>query len=192
MEILAKMIELYFEQIKEVAKFNKDIITQLIHFYYDSEAMQKVFQALDEVNDVQLSLTLDVEGIGYTPKDTIARALSIRTINQDLLESVKKLPTMDRTPQMQPIFEKMVRNSNQIILYLDDMIRTYLVNIPDDIKDDYFDTVEGEELSKLMESLETTINGNSDDKEAKKVFLRLEINQEAERRKEKEDNFGQK
>ena len=192
MEILAKMIELYFEQIKEVAKFNKVIITQLIHFYYDSEAMQKVFQALDEVNDVQLSLTLDVEGIGYTPKDTIARALSIRTINQDLLESVKKLPTIDRTPQMQPIFEKMVRNSNQIILYLDDMIRTYLVNIPDDIKDDYFDTVEGEELSKLMESLETTINGNSDDKEAKKVFLRLEINQEAERRKEKEDNFGQK
>lgn len=192
MDILAKMVELYFEQIKEVAKFNKVIITQLIHFYYDSEAMQKVFQALDEVNDVQLSLTLGVEGIGYTPKDTIARALSIRTINQDLLESVKKLPTMDRTPQMQPIFEKMVRNSNQIILYLDDMIRTYLVNIPDDIKDDYFDTVEGEELSKLMESLETTINGNSDDKEAKKVFLRLEINQEAERRKEKEDNFGQK
>ncbi len=117
MDILVKMIELYFEQIKEVAKFNKVIITQLIHFYYDSESMQRVFQALDEVNDVQLSLTLDVEGIGYTPKDTIAKALSIRTVNQDLLESVKKLPTMDRTPQMQPIFEKMVRNSNQIILY---------------------------------------------------------------------------
>ncbi len=192
MDILVKMIELYFEQIKEVAKFNKVIITQLIHFYYDSESMQRVFQALDEVNDVQLSLTLDVEGIGYTPKDTIAKALSIRTVNQDLLESVKKLPTMDRTPQMQPIFEKMVRNSNQIILYLDDMIRTYLVNIPDDKKDDYFDTVEGEELSKLMESLETTINMNSDDIEAKKVFLRLEMNQEAENRKEKEDNFGQK
>ncbi len=72
------------------------------------------------------------------------------------------------------------------------MIRTYLVNIPDDKKDDYFDTVEGEELSKLMESLETTINMNSDDIEAKKVFLRLEMNQEAENSKEKEDNFGQK
>ena len=193
MEILAKMVELYFEQIKEVAKFNKLILLQLIHFYYDSEKIQKVFQAMDEVNDVQLELTSDVNGIALSPKKTLAKALGIRTVNQDLLDVIQKIPMMDRTPQMAPIFEKLTKNSNNIIIYVDDLIRTYLVNIPDQMKEDYFDTVQGEELSKLMESFETTISLKPNDSEAKKVYFRLQMNQEAENRKDKEEDYsGQK
>jgi len=189
---LIQLVELYFTQIGEVVKFNKVVSSQLVSFYSDCPNTQKAFQEIDGINDNLLDILKDTDSIGFLPVITILKLLLVRDINRNLLEFYHKVPLIDPTPLMGPIFQKMVHNSDLMISYVDDLIRTYLVNLPENMRDEYLEAIDSNTISQLLDSFSTTIDLNPNDTEAKKMIVRLELLEETHKKSSDEHYTGQR
>ena len=180
MEKLVKFVEAYYEQIGVVTGFNQTVITQLLQ-YYDSGIMNELFSMMKGANDSQLDFIQYRKDLGKTPEIFVEVSILVRKANQSLLRGVDTALQIEVVPEIQKYIKKIGNSSNVIIGYIDEILRTYLVNIPDDLLEQTLLGFKGELLDDVIESVRATVASNPDDSYAQMLFQKLERRKEVEK-----------
>ena len=180
MEKLVKFVEAYYEQIGVVTGFNQTVITQLLQ-YYDSGIMNELFSMMKGANDSQLDFIQYRKDLGKTPEIFVEVSILVRKANQSLLRGVDTALQIEVVPEIQKYIKKIGNSSNVIIGYIDEILRTYLVNIPEDLLEQTLLGFKGELLDDVIESVRATVASNPDDSYAQMLFQKLERRKEVEK-----------
>ncbi len=180
MEKLVKFVEAYYEQIGVVTGFNQTVITQLLQ-YYDSGIMNELFSMMKDANDSQLGFLQYRKDLGKTPEIFVEVSILVRKANQSLLRGVDTALQIEVVPEVQKYIKKIGNSSNVIIGYIDEILRTYLVNIPEDLLEQTLLGLKGELLDDVIESVRATVSSNPDDSYAQMLLQKLERRKEVEK-----------
>lgn len=180
MEKLVKFVEAYYEQIGVVTGFNQTVITQLLQ-YYDSGIMNELFSMMKGANDSQLDFIQYRKDLGKTPEIFVEVSILVRKANQSLLRGVDTALQIEVVPEIQKYIKKIGNSSNVIIGYIDEILRTYLVNIPEDLLEQTLLGLKGELLDDVIESVRATVASNPDDSNAQMLLQKLERRKEVEK-----------
>ena len=180
MEKLVKFVEAYYEQIGAVVGFNQTVITQLLQ-YYDSGIMNELFSMMKGANDSQLDFIQYRKDLGKKPEIFVEVSILVRKANQSLLRGVDTALQVEVVPEIQKYIKKIGNSSNVIIGYIDEILRIYLVNIPDDLLEQTLLGLKGELLDDVIESVRATVASNPDDSNAQMLLQKLERRKEVEK-----------
>ena len=180
MEKLVKFVEAYYEQIGAVVGFNQTVITQLLQ-YYDSGIMNELFSMMKGANDSQLDFIQYRKDLGKKPEIFVEVSILVRKANQSLLRGVDTALQVEVVPEIQKYIKKIGNSSNVIIGYIDEILRIYLVNIPDDLLEQTLLGLKGELLDDVIESVRATVASHPDDSNAQMLLQKLERRKEVEK-----------
>ena len=180
MEKLVKYVEAYYEQIGVVVGFNQTVITQLLQ-YYDSGIMNELFSMMKGTNGSQLDFIQYRKDLGKKPEIFVEVSILVRKVNQALLRGVDTALQIEVVPEIQKYIKKIRNSSNVIIGYIDEILRTYLVNIPEDLLEQTLLGLKGGLLDDVIESVRATVASNPDDSNAQMLLQKLERRKEVEK-----------
>ena len=180
MEKLIKFVEAYYEQIGVVVGFNQTVITQLLQ-YYDSGIMNEILSMMKGANDSQLDFIQYRKDLGKKPEIFVEASILVRKANQALLKGVDTALQIEVVPEIQKYIKKIGNSSNVIIGYIDEILRTYLVNIPEDLLEQTLLGLKGGLLDDVIESVRATVASNPNDFNAQMLLQKLERRKEVEK-----------
>ena len=190
-----KLIFLYLNQIKEIADFIGLSLSCLAFFYVGNNKMVEILNAMNACNKDIIGeaniLTDHSEGnqkllesiamLAQNPESIVGKALRIKEINNKVLEDIQTILTIEHTEEIVPYFNKIINSNNIIKKSINDLIRTYIVNLPDDMKSQYIQSLKEQELEDIITAVKEAIEVNEDKKEdveGRKLLSELEKRKE--------------
>ena len=196
-----KLIFLYLNQIKEIADFIGLSLSCLAFFYVGNNKMVETLNALNACNKDIIGeaniLTDHSEGnqkllesiamLAQNPESIVGKALRIKEINNKILEDIQTILTIEHTEEIVPYFNKIINSNNIIKKSINNLIRTYIVNLPDDMKSQYIQSLKEKELEDIIKAVKEAIEVNEvkeDKKEKKEDVEGRKLLSELEKRKE--------
>lgn len=172
MDKLIQLVKLYIEEIGRQNAFIFFTILKLREECKDIEKMDKVLE--------------EMQGITMTQGDRIkkdtdpTKPAEVTDLSLQVLESSSYLSKATIISSIFPeknsfveILNKVKTHSDYVHGLMDDLLRTYLVNIPDELLQGYINTVSEEEIDKVVESLNRMISLKPEDNYAKELVERL-------------------
>ena len=193
-----KLIFLYLNQIKEIADFIGLSLSCLASFYVGNNKMVEILNAMNACNKDIIGeaniLTDHSEGnqkllesiamLAQNPESIVGKALRIKEINNKVLEDIQTILTIEHTEEIVPYFNKIINSNNIIKKSINDLIRTYIVNLPDDMKSQYIQSLKEKELEDIIKAVKEAIEVNEDKKDKKEDVEGRKLLSELEKRKE--------
>ena len=190
-----KLIFLYLNQIKEIADFIGLSLSCLAFFYVGNNKMVETLNALNACNKDIIGeaniLTDHSEGnqkllesiamLAQNPESIVGKALRIKEINNKVLEDIQTILTIEHMEEIVPYFNKIINSNNIIKKSINDLIRTYIVNLPDDMKSQYIQSLKEKELEDIIKAVKEAIEVNEEKKEdveGRKLLSELEKRKE--------------
>ena len=146
---------------------NKDIIGEANILTDHSEGNQKLLES--------------IAMLAQNPESIVGKALRIKEINNKVLEDIQTILTIEHTEEIVPYFNKIINSNNIIKKSINDLIRTYIVNLPDDMKSQYIQSLKSKELEDIIKAVKEAIEVNEDKKEdveGRKLLSELEKRKE--------------
>ena len=173
MEKLKGFSKAYLDQLGLCSNYNKLIIEKL-KSYYESGVIYQLLDGMNEVNNDQISHIRMGDSFIEFPECFLIALTRIRSMNQSLLQSIDTIRSMEVVPKVITVIDKMSNNINTVIQYIDDLLRSYFVNLPDDKKDKTIRDIKGNLLDSVIKSLNDTCTKKPEDEEAYKLFIQLQ------------------
>lgn len=173
MDNLIQLVKLYIEEVSRQNLFINHIIANLRAECKDIENIDKVFEAMQEINNGQgqrIKRTLD------PTKPVEVEDLSLEIIETSAYLSNSSQIIISMFPDKNSfvkIVEKIKTHSDYNKNLMDDLLRTYLVNIPDELLKGYIDNIKEGQIDKVVASLNRMISLKQDDNYARELVDKL-------------------
>lgn len=173
MDKLIQFVKLYIEEVTRHNTFIDFVIANLI---VECTDLGKIDQILVEMKDINTTQGECLKQSADPTKPTEVTELSIQVIESSSYISTASDIITSMFPKKNSLVEivnKIKNHSDYVLGLMDDLLRTYLVNIPVELLDGYIEVVSEEEIDKVVKSLNRMISMKSDDHYAKELVDRL-------------------
>ena len=173
MDKLIQLVKLYIEEVTRQNSFIDFVIANLKGECSDVEKINEILTEMRNINSTQgerLKQSAD------PTKPAEVTDLSLQVLESSLYLSKASTIISSMFPEKNSFVEiinKIKKHSDYVHGLMDDLLRTYLVNIPDELLQGYIDNVSEEEIDKVVESLNRMIALKPEDNYAKELVEKL-------------------
>ena len=177
MENLLKLVRAYLEESESQNRFIDFVLNKLEKDCSDINNISMLLNAMKNLNDSQYKYILLKNEI-TSPIDIVSVILHVRESSLYIDKALNQIKNMIKCSNnsiqvFNEIIDKVSSHSLYIVELMDDLLRTYLVNLPEKIQEVYFNKIEEKDLNQVLDSLGVTISNNPEDVAAKNVVDKL-------------------
>ena len=177
MENLLKLVRAYLEESESQNRFIDFVLNKLEKDCSDINNISMLLNAMKNLNDSQYKYILLKNEI-TSPIDIVSVILHVRESSLYIDKALDQIKNMIKCSNnsiqvFNEIIDKVSSHSLYIVELMDDLLRTYLVNLPEKIQEVYFNKIEEKDLNQVLDSLGVTISNNPEDVAAKNVVDKL-------------------
>lgn len=173
MDKLIQLVKLYIE---EVTRQNSFIDFVIANLKAECTDVEKIDEILTEMRTINRSQGERLRKSADPTKLTEVTDLSLQVLESSSYVSKASEIIASMFPEKNSFVEilnKVKTHSDYVHGLMDDLLRTYLVNIPDELLAGYIDNVSEEEIDKVVESLNRMIALKPEDNYAKELVEKL-------------------